>query len=800
MAANQHGTRKSALWGTGGKRGDGSRSSALWGKGGRNGVALAVLVACLVPVAASAGNGSTSPPPSALYVTSSLYAQAQSSPNTTFNVIIQGDGSQQASRVAQRVADWAADPNQTLSDAADQADAALQQAQQQASAATQQAAQAQVQAAAKAAKAASSHKPSDEQNANKAAQAAAAAQQAAVTAQNKVTQAQAADTAAHNAVNNASDQVLKQQVTAQFSSITGVAATLSGKQILRLVARAAKKGGLLSITPNLPVQLGNPASSTSSGSTSAPTKANTNTSFSSSQVWPYESKSADNWAKDSDPGFAAAQPSIAVVDSGIQNRSDFGSRIVASVDLATLPGATAGDGRGHGTFVAGIAAGSAPGYAGADPAANLVDVQVMDANGEALTSDVINACQWILDHKAQYNIRVANFSLESGITAPFYIDPLDRAVEQLWFNGVTVVAAAGNYGTGNSPSGVLFSPADDPFVITVGAADVKGSVDASNAMMAPWSAWGSTIDGFEKPELAAPGRYMIGPVPSDSTLVSQFPNSVTAPGYLQLSGTSFAAPVVSGAAANILAAHPNWTPDQVKGALMLTAQSLSSAVGRAGGVGEVQASDALAVQNPPNPNLALEQFVDSSASGGASGLSFDSASWNSAAQANASWDSASWNSASWDSASWDSASWNSVSWNSASWNSVSWNSVSQALNSLGDVGEDPSGALLTSSNVGTLLADPGFDPTTLPSWLVQPTVAPTRASSAGTQSSASTSAGATSAQAGTATTPSTTSAVSGSAPASPSAATTPTPANTGATATTDPGASSTTDTTKTSSQ
>jgi len=151
------------------------------------------------------------------------------------------------------------------------------------------------------------------------------------------------------------------------------------------------------------------------------------TTLSSNQMWPYEAGNAKLWT--TDPNYS--MPTIAIVDSGIQTRSDFGTRIVASVNLSSSANNSAGDGRGHGTFVAGIAAGSAAGYAGAAPLANLVSVDVMDDNGTGATSDIVTACQWILDHKAQYNIRVVNFSLHSSTTAPFYYDPLDRAVEKL---------------------------------------------------------------------------------------------------------------------------------------------------------------------------------------------------------------------------------------------------------------------------------------------------------------------------------------------------------------------------------
>ena len=426
------------------------------------------------------------------------------------------------------------------------------------------------------------------------------------------------------------------QVRRQLDLIGAVAVDITAGKLAVL----AQKPGL-TITPDASVHLAG--------------------TMSSNQMWPYESGVAKLWGTATSP--APQAPTIAIVDSGIDaNRADFGngSRVVGNVNMASLPNNSPGDGRGHGTFVAGIAAGSADGYAGAAPNAGILSIDVMDDSGTARTSDVIAACGYILANKGTYNIRVANFSLHSGARNHFYNDPLDQAVEKLWFNGIFVVAAAGNYGSASGPSGVLHAPGNDPFVMTVGAVDIGNKVALGDDSNAPWSAYGYTEDGFSKPELGAPGRYMIGPVPPGATLVAQKPGNVVAPGYIQLSGTSFAAPVVAGVAAQLLARHPDWTPDQVKGALMLTAKPVPQAQPGAVGVGQVNAGRAGDLKTtPPNPNLALRKFLVSS---GIGGTSFDSASWAVTVTANASWAEASWADASWADASWSAASWADASW------------------------------------------------------------------------------------------------------------------------------------------
>ncbi|HEY6149091.1 MAG TPA: S8 family serine peptidase [Gaiellaceae bacterium] len=411
----------------------------------------------------------------------------------------------------------------------------------------------------------------------------------------------------------------------------------------------------------------------------------TDTGLSSGELWPRAVGVDRYWGTKKHGGSASIgqAPTIAFVDSGIEpRRTDFGDRILASVDLTSLPGNSPGDGYGHGTLVAGLAAGSAPRYTGAAPTAGIVSLDVMDDEGMARTSDVIAAAQWILDHKDQYDIGVANFSLHSATASSFRWDPLDKAVEKLWFSGVTVVASAGNYGQSeNRAVRIGFAPANDPFVVTVGALDLHNNANTEQTNLAPWSAWGYTFDGFAKPELSAPGRSITGPVPSGSTLALDRKNQVvdTADGtYIKLSGTSLSAPIVSGIAADMLALHPTFTPDQVKGALMLGALPLRKVRTAAAGVGEVYLPAAAAIAFPPNPNRALDRFLVPDPL--APGLSFDDAAWREAAKASSAWNSVSWsdgwNGALWSVGVWASVSWSDVSWSDVSWSDVSWSDVS----------------------------------------------------------------------------------------------------------------------------
>jgi hypothetical protein len=137
---------------------------------------------------------------------------------------------------------------------------------------------------------------------------------------------------------------------------------------------------------------------------------------------------------------------------------------------------------------------------------------------------------------------------------------------------------------------------------------------------------------------------------------------------MRLSGTSFAAPVVAAAAATLLARNPTWTPDQVKGALMLSASSEPIA-NRAVGVGDVNIGAARSVTAPPNPNASLDRYLATAADGT---TVFNANAWRVAALASPTWDTAAWSDVAWSDAAWSDVAWSDVAWSDAAWATAAW--------------------------------------------------------------------------------------------------------------------------------
>ena len=349
---------------------------------------------------------------------------------------------------------------------------------------------------------------------------------------------------------------------------------------------------------------------------------------------------------------------VAIIDSGINPSGDFYTvmgvnRQVANVRFNSDYNQNTSDGYGHGTHVASIAGGDGSDsnglYIGVAPMANIINVKVSNDDGSAMMVNVIQGLQWVLENKDQYNIRVVNLSLNSTIAESYHSSPLDAAVEILWFNQIVVVASAGNNGYG-----AIYPPANDPFIITVGATDDKGTDTLSDDSVAKFSAYGTTIDGIVKPELVAPGKNIIARlVNTNMGMAGEHPENLVGSQYFRMSGTSAAAPMVSGAVAILLQDEPNLTPDQVKYRLMETANSIWPGYNETtAGAGYLDIQAALQSNTTESANTGImpSQLLYT----GTNPITWGSVGWNSVG--------------------WNSVGWNSVGWNSVGWNSVGWNS------------------------------------------------------------------------------------------------------------------------------
>jgi serine protease AprX len=312
---------------------------------------------------------------------------------------------------------------------------------------------------------------------------------------------------------------------------------------------------------------------------------------------------------------------VAVIDTGIAgDLPDFvtngQSRVIATA--VTNPCAkTANDEVGHGTHVAGLIAGNSLNYSGLRklagrymgiaPRANLVSVKVSDDDGDTTVLDVINGLQFVVDHKDQLGIRVVNLSLSSTVAESYKTDPLDAAVEAAWFSGIVVVAAAGNDGA--AANSVSYAPGNDPYVISAGALDDRGSSRLDDDVLAPWSSRGVTQDGVQKPEVLAPGTRLIAALAPRSDFEALCRRCMVSKTYFRLSGTSMSSAVVSGVAALVVDENPGMTPNQVKGAIMSTLRSVP-------GVGSaVDANAALDGTGSANAGLVPNSLIDPATGG-----------------------------------------------------------------------------------------------------------------------------------------------------------------------------------------
>jgi serine protease AprX len=286
-------------------------------------------------------------------------------------------------------------------------------------------------------------------------------------------------------------------------------------------------------------------------------------------------------------GVTGKGVTVAIIDSGLgqfsalnQNASGLDRQITVVNSLGEDASGTQ-DLNGHGSHIASILADStsvfdqygAPtgAHSGVAPDVDLVMIKAFDEKGEASYSSVLQGIEYVIDNRDSLNIRVLNVAFSFPATSFYWEDPINQALMRAWDNGITVIAPAGNGGNKHMTVGV---PGNNPYVITVGAMDDNRTpVDTSDDIVASFSSFGPTVEGFMKPELLAPGTNVRGFVSQNSLLAEEN-------GTSGISGTSQATAAAAGVVALMIQQDPSLTPDEIKCRLMSTASQAKKQNGK----------------------------------------------------------------------------------------------------------------------------------------------------------------------------------------------------------------------------
>lgn len=361
-------------------------------------------------------------------------------------------------------------------------------------------------------------------------------------------------------------------------------------------------------------------------------------------------------------GLTGAGVAVALVDTGVTPVPALAGRVVAGPDLSGE-----GDGIdrwGHGTAMAGVIAGHFGGPGGIAPGATIVSVKVAGADGSTTLARMLRAMSWVSQQGPQLGVRVLNLSWGVAPTMAPGVDPLNVAVDELWQRGITTVVSAGNDGPEEA---TVNTPGNTPSVLTVGALDDRQNVDASDDTVPEWSSRGTPSGPFAKPDVVAPGTYVVSTSSPGSAIEREHPAAVVAPGFIRGSGTSHAAAVTSGATALLLEARPELQPDEVKGLLMSTALPVDGVAPTAQGRGRIDAAAALAAGSVPGGVKAALEVLPGSRLCDTPECRSEASGWDGSRWGSDNWDGSRWGGSRWGGSRWGGSRWGGSRWGGSRW-------------------------------------------------------------------------------------------------------------------------------------
>ena len=406
-----------------------------------------------------------------------------------------------------------------------------------------------------------------------------------------------------------------------------------------------------------------------------------------------------------DMGATGAGVTVALIDSGVTPVEGLATsgKIINGPDLSfdsQIAGMKHLDAYGHGTHMAGIIAGRASNaptsisshitkkhFLGVAPDASILNVKVGAANGAVDVSQVLAGINWVIEHRNDngMNVRVLNLSFGTNSSQAYTIDPLSYAVQVAWKKGIVVVVAAGNDSNGSA----LRSPATNPYVIAVGADATSGTTRTNDDSIPDWSNCGTTTRSVD---VVGPGKTIASLRVPGSYADVNYPGARLDNNLFKGSGTSQAAAVVSGVAALLIDAHPEYTPDQIKRVIKGGAINLYGILPICQGAGLVNAfmaatssSPGTAIQQVWAPATGLGSLEAARGSDHLSdhgvvlqgevdifGQPFSSPVWAGSTWSGSTWSGGAWNGSTWSGSTWSGSTWSGSTWSGSTWSGSTW--------------------------------------------------------------------------------------------------------------------------------